>query len=1150
MKYFSKIFCFIICLIFVLWLTPTTYAVEHKVKGVILVPANWKDYWSPREIESAKRDIINAFKAAQRFYAAKLNGKTFTYDDVIDVVYTDKNSENGIAPAMYDVYRNLGGDKLIKPEAGVVKAVWIAGGILVGVQSQGAATSKSSGMAFFALNGIFGGHMDFLVAHELGHTFGLVGSGYAKGHPCTIVSTVDCVTGAPEPLPGVFEWTGSVMGYGSNLTGGIVGLDFPFLGFNNSVHNPEIWKLYQSPFINPQGDSALSPSDTGNFQLKLNHLYPSIIPAGGTVTMAGQGFGYSPGRVEIYNTSNPELYITGYSISSWAENTIEIRINEDAVDGTEPSDKWKIRLIKGNGQSAQSPEFMITPKIIKVAPGITPIEQPKNVKIMQVSSSVIPARGVLEIIGDNLQLVQDMILYIPGEFDQEDSSNTLKTQVINKSDRLIEVQIDKDAVGADVQQKARLKVITANNAIITVPKEIIIQGEAFTTSSVLTMNFQVTCGDSRQPLSGAPVSFRDGQGEAILAQGQADDKGEGTLSYNVTSVKPGDKYKFLFDLLPDGDSELLDGQAITYYIEQSFRPVTFNKRFNHPRCPGNTELSPAPTPISATTKTVEPTPSPSSSLESSPSPASVAFGTARPSSTPVISCPVSIDNCVYSEGDQCYSGYTSDTSTCTWINDTCLNPTAGCAYSCGPLVSCPTSASTRSTPIPSSSAEPTPESTPIVTPLATPYSTSEPTPTPVSEPTQILISNYADFRSDNAPGDAGSPTTTINNPSGQTITWKLGTLGPSSTSRVFVRTITGDEYKDYEPLEMRDSETVSVAGINIQAKMIKKVVRMTVTVNGQDQEVDLNDPQEIITRLPGNAGQAQRFSLPFVIEYSNREVIRSAIGVNYQPQAGGQATPVASASLVPLPSATAQPTAEPSVSSAPSCGDFTFRYNECFACNQSRRVLQDSCGRFDNTEINPGTDPACESWCSSSPSPETRKEIVRITVNEQEIDPAELFSGFSLDLPGVTGQPQTFSIPVVVYYSDGSYRPLAYTFRYQPKSQPAPDCTEVRRYNECTACNTSREISQDSCGNYTPIVESQYDEGCASWCPIPEQSTEPALEQCPEDRSDQYPQCGGTVGLEDKDPAHTYLIIKVKDCQGNILRYEQEDLGDQGQCQN
>lgn len=50
--------------------------------------------------------------------------------------------------------------------------------------------------------------------------------------------------------------------------------------------------------------------------------------------------------------------------------------------------------------------------------------------------------------------------------------------------------------------------------------------------------------------------------------------------------------------------------------------------------------------------------------------------------------------------------------------------------------------------------------------------------------------------------------------------------------------------------------------------------------------------------------------------------------------------------------------------------------------------------------------------------------------------------------------------------------------------------------------------------------------------------------------SDQYPQCGGTSGLEGKNPANTYMITRFRDCHGNIARpYQIQDLGNLGQCQ-
>lgn len=79
--------------------------------------------------------------------------------------------------------------------------------------------------------------------------------------------------------------------------------------------------------------------------------------------------------------------------------------------------------------------------------------------------------------------------------------------------------------------------------------------------------------------------------------------------------------------------------------------------------------------------------------------------TPTPTPTPLPGgCPASGDNCVYSQGSACYSGKTNDTGTCTWVNGVCLNPSAGCSYSCGP-VTCP-SGSPPPSPVPTSTPPP------------------------------------------------------------------------------------------------------------------------------------------------------------------------------------------------------------------------------------------------------------------------------------------------------------------------------------------------------------------------------------------------------------------------------------------------------------
>lgn len=85
--------------------------------------------------------------------------------------------------------------------------------------------------------------------------------------------------------------------------------------------------------------------------------------------------------------------------------------------------------------------------------------------------------------------------------------------------------------------------------------------------------------------------------------------------------------------------------------------------------------------------------------------------------------------------------------------------------------------------------------------------------------------------------------------------------------------------------------------------------------------------------------------------------------------------------------------------------------------------------------------------------------------------------------------PDSFGCPEPGGVGEGAPTPV------QPvpaASAPAPQCTEVRQYNECISCNTSRRISQDSCGNFKRLVESQPDAGCASWCPAPPPLPPPA----------------------------------------------------------
>lgn len=62
--------------------------------------------------------------------------------------------------------------------------------------------------------------------------------------------------------------------------------------------------------------------------------------------------------------------------------------------------------------------------------------------------------------------------------------------------------------------------------------------------------------------------------------------------------------------------------------------------------------------------------------------------------------------------------------------------------------------------------------------------------------------------------------------------------------------------------------------------------------------------------------------------------------------------------------------------------------------------------------------------------------------------------------------------------------------------------------------------------------------------PAPEPLTAPS---CQEQRRE-YPQCGGTTGLEDFPSTDTIMVTEITDCDGN-KRYENNNLGNLGQCQ-
>ncbi len=155
------------------------------------------------------------------------------------------------------------------------------------------------------------------------------------------------------------------------------------------------------------------------------------------------------------------------------------------------------------------------------------------------------------------------------------------------------------------------------------------------------------------------------------------------------------------------------------------------------------------------------------------------------------------------------------------------------------------------------------------------------TPTPTNQEAQrsltgIILSNYEDFRDTNVPGDEGSITSPFSPQEGQSIDWTLSTLSPHSP--IHIRRLFSDETFEDSELTLGNGQTANIDFLAIRIHEIKKVTE--ILINGQS--VDINDPG-LSLHLDGTEGQAQDFSVPVLIKYSNGEESSTEINIRYRP---------------------------------------------------------------------------------------------------------------------------------------------------------------------------------------------------------------------------------------------------------------------------
>jgi len=382
-----KIFLFFIILLISFILSPKAQAQQsYVVKPALVIPKypiidSGIDYQtSNQDSDNQYRSVIlGALKEVQQYYAQKLNGKTFIVDEnAFQIIRPDRQIPLftiQTTPLVDRYFYFLGGYGDLPMEENTIRIVWVLGtdnliqsgrnftysnptGLAEYIDSMqriGRMIPHGYGDAFLNENNFIDlrtndpyrylyssgrDHALAHVAHELGHAIGLVDAGYAKGHPCSDCSINQCTANAPQPLPScTVEYIRDIMGYG----------DFGLhdRGFNNSIHNPEIYQLYRNPFINPQGDPPPAPVPSRP-SIEISSVSPNPITVGQILEIKGFGFGNaqfpffrsipfsdSAGHTldfSMQRVAENQVIQTGdYEILEWTDNLIRILIRDSAL---------------------------------------------------------------------------------------------------------------------------------------------------------------------------------------------------------------------------------------------------------------------------------------------------------------------------------------------------------------------------------------------------------------------------------------------------------------------------------------------------------------------------------------------------------------------------------------------------------------------------------------------------------------------------------------------------------------------------------------------------------------------------------------------------------------------------------------------------
>lgn len=316
------------------------FAQEYKVRSYIVIPANFDTPEIANKLPQYKNSILQALKSVQSWYADKLSGHTFRFVEDIEVIRTKKTAFNTFSTLQ--MYEELEGDKLVPLQRGTVKTVWMIGSSDMSEWGEHGDDEGRTWLSHWLLTEINSPNPKNrdraigTLAHELGHAFGLVRSGYAKGHSCTVNYPHECINIAPRPLPGTDEEVGSVMSYRGYPF-------YPNTGFNNSIYNPEKWKLYQVAFINPNHDPAPQRQQASKGISRLMFT-PYVIKPGIELVISIGDYQDSfdpPGIIEMRLRQPP--IVLKLKTLEWTKKVIRVQIPEDIIpDNTQTTFELKV----------------------------------------------------------------------------------------------------------------------------------------------------------------------------------------------------------------------------------------------------------------------------------------------------------------------------------------------------------------------------------------------------------------------------------------------------------------------------------------------------------------------------------------------------------------------------------------------------------------------------------------------------------------------------------------------------------------------------------------------------------------------------------------------------------------------------------------